>query len=98
MPTEYHGRLYSNDEVSDVLDPDRAFLMDRGAVTRALANAGIRVVHGWPADLIDRLSEYRELSKYDRRGYPFGQWLKDRGYDENGLRPEEIPAEEQSNA
>jgi len=70
-------KFLSNLEVAELLDPSQKYEMSAGAVSKAMSNAGIKVVHGWPEDLVKLLVEYRKLPKRARDNYTFQQWRED---------------------
>ena len=78
MPTEFHGRLLSHEEVAQLMrdrNPDgREIQADRGAVTKAMYRADIAPVDGWPeADVLEWLA-YRELPHQFKVHTSFAEW------------------------
>jgi len=72
MSTE-SGKLYSAREVADKLYPNQN--ASSRTVSKEMSRNGIRAVSGWPADYVDLLVEYRQLSWKFRYQCNFQKWL-----------------------
>jgi len=71
MSINYSGKLYSAQEVEELLYGWNA---DPRTVTKELSRNDIQIVHGWPAEDIDALAEFRALSKEIRARHTFAGW------------------------
>jgi hypothetical protein len=79
VPITPKGRLLTNEEVADILDPNHEHKMDRGSVTKAMSRAGLRAVIGWDEADAHDLKSYTDMPQSFKRRYTFEQWraLKD---------------------